>query len=238
MLISAAIFLIALLYSSVGHAGASGYIAVMTLFGLAPEVIKPTALMLNILVAGIALWQFHRAGFFSRHLFLVFAVSSVPFAYLGGYIHVSSVVFRVLVGLVLLYSAVYFLFKQPDYEPKPPLNQVAIPIGAGLGFLSGLVGVGGGIFLTPLLILARWAPVKKAAAVSAAFILVNSVSGLLGSVTHSRQWPSCALPMSIAAVLGGTLGAHLGSRYLSVALTKQLLAVVLIIAGIKLLFIT
>jgi len=233
----AAILVVAFLYSSVGHAGASGYIAVMTLFGLAPEVIKPAALVLNILVACIATWQFWRGGHFSWKLFWPFAISSVPCAFLGGYLNLPTQLFRIVIGAVLLYSAAWFFIRpKPDAEPHLPTKPVSVSIGAGLGLLSGLTGVGGGIFLTPLVILMRWARTKTASAVSALFILVNSISGLTGSITSTRQIPFFALPMAAAAIAGGSVGSYLGSYRFSPLVIKRLLAVVLAIAGVKLIF--
>src|SRR5207249_4728429 len=176
-----AIAVIAFLYSSVGHAGASGYIATITLFGLATTVIRPTALVLNILVASISAFQFWRAGHFAWKLFWPFAVLSIPAAYLGGYLQPSASVLRTLIGLVLLFSVARFIFRRED-PPKveQPSVPTAIGLGAGIGFLSGLTGTGGGIFLTPLLLFCHWAHIRQAAAVSALFILVNSISGLSG----------------------------------------------------------
>ncbi len=233
--ICSAITLVAFLYSSVGHAGASGYIAVMTLFGLAPAVIKPAALVLNILVACLTSYQFWRAGFFSWRLFWPFAVLAFPLAFVGGYVNLPTKAFKVLVGLVLLYSALRFFRQQRDEEIlTPPYKTIAIPVGAGLGLLSGLTGTGGGIFLSPLLIFMRWATIKTAAAVSAVFILVNSISGLLGNISSTKQLPWLALPLAIAAVTGGAIGSYLGSHNFSTAFIKKLLAVVLTIAGLKL----
>ena len=230
---------VACLYSSVGHAGASGYIAVMSLVGLAPAVIKPTALVLNILVASIATWQFWRAGHFSWRLFWPFAVLAIPCAFAGGYVNLPTHVFRVLVGIVLLFSAVRFLSKpMEDSVRREPPRFVAIPTGAGLGLLAGLTGTGGGIFLTPLLLLMRWATTKQAAGVSALFILVNSVSGLLGNVSSTQRIPSYAIPLAAAAVIGGTIGSHLGSKRLPHTAIKRLLAIVLLIAGAKLILST
>jgi len=231
------ILVIAFLYSSVGHAGASGYIAVMTLFGLAPVVIKPAALLLNILVASLTVWQFWRAGHFSWKLFWPFGVLSVPFAFLGGYINLPTHFFKILVGAVLLYSAArFFVQSGPDAEPREPSKPIALATGAGLGLLSGLTGTGGGIFLTPLLIFMRWARTKTASAVSAMFILVNSISGLLGNISSTRELPLFALPMVVAAVAGGAAGSYLGSRQFSPNFIKKMLAVVLTIAGLKLIF--
>ena len=200
ILLCLAILLVAFLYSSVGHAGASGYIAVMTLFGLAPTVIKPSALVLNILVASLAAWQFWRAGHFSWSLFWPFAVLSIPLAFLGGYINLPTHLFKILVGLVLLYSAVRFFFesKTDDREIIPPTKSLAVVTGAGLGLLSGLTGTGGGIFLTPLMIFLRWSKTKTASAVSALFILVNSIAGLLGNISSTKQLPFFALPIAIS----------------------------------------
>lgn len=230
-----AIFVVAFLYSSVGHAGASGYIAVMTLFGLATSVVKPAALVLNILVACLATWQFWRAGHFSWKLFWPFAVSSIPFAFVGGYMNLPTHEFKIIVGIVLLYSAVQFLLRpMPDEEPHSPSKLVAVPVGAGLGLLSGLTGVGGGIFLTPLMIFMRWSRTKTASAISALFILVNSISGLSGNVAGTRQLPLFALPLTIAAFAGGSIGSYLGSRRLSPVAIKRLLGIVLLVAGLKL----
>ena len=237
LLICAAIAVVAFLYSSVGHAGASGYIAVMTLFSLAPTVIKPSALVLNILVASLTSWQFWRAGHFSWRLFWPFAILSVPLAFLGGYINLPTKVFKILVGLVLLYSAVRFLLEsKTDEEPHEPSKAVAISTGGVLGLLSGLTGTGGGIFLTPILIFKRWAKTKTASGVSAMFILVNSISGLLGNVSSTKQLPTFTLPLAVAAVTGGAVGSYFGSRQFSPVFIKKMLAVVLTIAGVKLIF--
>lgn len=231
------VFVIAVLYSSVGHAGASGYIAVMSLLSLAPSVIKPTALSLNILVASIATWQFYRAGHFSWALFWPFAALAVPFAFIGGHLNLPSHLFKVVLGIVLLYSAVRFLLesKQLLDVHQPPRAQ-ALASGAGIGFLSGLTGTGGGIFLTPLLLFMGWADAKRAAAVSALFVLVNSISGLAGNIASTKSLPSFIVPLLIAAALGGSLGSYLGSHRIQSSVIKKLLAIVLLIAGLKLIF--
>jgi uncharacterized membrane protein YfcA len=231
-----AVFLIAMLYSSVGHAGASGYIAVMSLLSLAPEVIKPTALSLNILVGSIATWQFYRAGHFSWSLFWPFAALAVPCAFIGGQLNLPTQLFKMLLGLVLLYSAMRFFVqsKQSTQIHEPPRAQ-ALVAGAGIGFLSGLTGTGGGIFLTPLLLIMAWADAKKAAAVSALFVLLNSIAGLAGNVSATKALPSFLVPLLIAAAFGGMVGAYFGSRRLPPHGIKKLLALVLLIAGLKLL---
>lgn len=236
-MLTLAVFAVAFLYSCVGHAGASGYIAAMTLFGLAPAVVKPTALALNILVATIASWQFRRAGHFSWKLFWPLALASVPCAFLGGYINLPTRAFKILVGLVLLASAARFLFDPPA---EPAANHPSLPkslgIGAGLGLLSGLTGTGGGIFLTPLGIFLKWDATKTVAAVSAVFILVNSASGLAGWLLKTRAFPGVAWPLTLAALAGGVAGSYLGSARLPHTAIKRLLAVVLAIAGYKLIF--
>lgn len=227
--------LVALLYSSVGHAGASGYIAVMSLFSIAPAVIKPTALALNILVACIGSYQFWRAGHFSWRLFWPFAALAVPFAFLGGYLNLPTHVFTIVVGLVLLFSAARFLIRPPaESEPHDPSRPVALGTGAALGLLAGLTGTGGGIFLTPLVIFMRWARTKTASAISALFILVNSIAGLLGNLSATKSFPAFAIPLGIAVILGGAAGSYYGSRRFPVTAVKRLLAIVLTIAGFKL----
>lgn len=235
LIISGCIVAVAFLYSSVGHAGASGYIAVLTLFNLAPATIKPTALVLNICVSILAGIQFHRAGHFSWRLFWPFAALSIPMAYVGGYANLPTRVFQVMVGIILLFSAIRFLF--PDRIESggtPPAKGVALPIGAALGLVAGLTGTGGGIFLTPLLLLKRWASTKAAAGVSAVFILANSLSGLLGNLGKTRHLPAPTMAFVAAAILGGLAGSYLGSRKFDHVTIKRLLAVVLLIAGAKL----
>jgi uncharacterized membrane protein YfcA len=232
-----AVGVIAFLYSSVGHAGASGYIAVMTLWGIAPTVIRPTALVLNILVASIGAFQFWRAGHFTWKLFWPFALLSIPAAYFGGYLQPSASVLRILIGLVLLFSALRLIFRRNDpAEIVTPSQPTAISVGAGLGFLSGLTGTGGGIFLTPLLLFCRWGHIRQAAAVSALFILVNSIAGLVGYLTKVHSIPSLGFILAAAAIIGGTVGSRLGSRHFPVPIISLLLATVLTIAGAKLIF--
>ena len=232
-----AIAVIAFLYSSVGHAGASGYIATMTLFGLATTVIRPTALVLNILVATIGSFQFWRAGYFSWKLFWPFALLSIPAAYFGGYLQPSASILRILIGIVLLFSAARLIFRRGDpAETVAPSKPTAVGIGAGLGFLSGLTGTGGGVFLTPLLLFCQWAHIRKAAAVSALFILVNSIGGLVGYFAAVHSIPTLGVTLAIPAIIGGAIGSHLGSRRFPVRAISILLAIILTIAGSKLIF--
>jgi hypothetical protein len=237
LLLTAGILAVAFLYASVGHAGASGYIAVMSLAALTPAQIKPTALVLNILVASIGSWQFWRAGHFSWRLFWPFALLSIPLAFVGGYLNLPSHVFKILVGIVLLFSAAYFFWKPNVDEVRvEPSRPIAIATGGVLGLFAGLTGTGGGIFLTPLLLVMRWARTKAASATSALFILVNSIAALLGNASSTQKIPAFVVPLAVAAVIGGSVGSWYGSRRFPPALIKRLLATVLVIAGLKLIF--
>jgi uncharacterized protein len=236
-LLPAAILVAAVLYSSVGHGGASAYLAVMALAGLAPAVMRPSALVLNLIVAAIAAVRFARAGHFCWRLFWPFAVASIPFAFLGGAITLPDAVYRRLLGVVLLFAA-YRLWRVfgGGGSLRTPSLLTALLWGAAIGMLSGLTGVGGGIFLSPLLLLARWAEPKPTAAVSAAFIWVNSFAGLLAKPASLAALPPGIPLWAIAAAAGGILGASLGSRRLPGLALRRLLALVLLVAGGKLLF--
>ncbi|MEP0546952.1 MAG: sulfite exporter TauE/SafE family protein [Rhodothermales bacterium] len=232
------VFVAAVLYASVGHGGASGYLAAMAFLGVAPPEMRPAALVLNVLVAGIGSVKFYRAGRFSWTAFWPFAAFSVPFAYIGGAATLPGAFYRPLVGLVLLYAA-YRLLRQPRGVPSTPAGAaphgVALAVGAVIGLLSGLTGVGGGIFLSPLLVLAGWTDVRTASGVAAAFILVNSVAGLLGQATQGAMLPPFLPGLAVAALAGGWIGAELGSRRLPAPAVRRLLGVVLIVAGLKML---
>jgi len=230
------VLVVAFLYSSVGHAGASGYIAVMSLVALSPTTIRPVALALNILVASIASWRFCRDGHFSWRLFWPFTISAVPLAFVGGSLSLPVTAFRFVVGIVLLFSSTWMVIRPPAESDvvQPPRLAIALGVGAALGLLSGLTGTGGGIFLTPLLLFFRWSPTRVAAGVSAVFILLNSVAGLLGALANSASIPTWTAPLAIVAVAGGVLGSHFGSRHFPQLLVKRMLAVVLLIAGLKL----
>jgi hypothetical protein len=234
LLLLLGVTVVAFLYASVGHAGASGYIAVMGLLSMSPALIKPTALTLNLLVASIGSWQFWRAGHFRWRTFWPFALTAVPCAFIGGYLHLPAAAFKLLVGIVLLCSAAVLLLRPPLERAAhlPPLP-MALAVGAALGLLAGLTGTGGGIYLTPLLIFMHWATTKTAAAVSALFILLNSGAGLIGHTVGGAVLPAVSLPLATAVVIGGTAGAWLGSRRLPQTAIKRMLAVVLAIAGLK-----
>jgi uncharacterized membrane protein YfcA len=208
----------------------------MSLLSLTPAVIKPTALSMNILVATIGTVQFVSAGHFSWRLFWPFGLLAVPFAFIGGYVTLPDAGFRSLVGAVLLFSAARLLLPgKGDRLPRTPPLPLALAAGAGIGLLSGLTGTGGGIFLTPLLLLMGWARPKEAAAVSALFILLNSTAGLLGNFSSTKSLPTFILPLLVTAGVGGAIGSYLGSRSFEPATIKRLLAAVLLVAGTKLL---
>ena len=229
----------AALYASVGHGGASSYLAVMGLFSFAPSVMKPTALALNILVAGVATAKFYRAGLFRWNLFWPFAVASVPAAFLGGATMLPARWYKIVVGIVLLYAAVWMFrssLRPVNKETHSPPLWAAILTGLLIGFLSGLTGVGGGIFLSPLLLYMGWAETRATSAVAAPFILVNSIAGLLGHISSVSQLPANIPAWAAVAVLGGWIGATYGSKKAPAPVLRQLLSVVLIVAGAKLMF--
>lgn len=227
------------LYSSVGHGGASAYLAIMALFAVPAEIMRPTALAMNLLVAGFATVRFVRAGEFNLRLFLSFGVSAVPFAYLGGTIHIPPEIYRPLVGIVLG-SAALRLWRQPivvaDRPVSAPSLYVSLPVGAGLGLLAGLTGTGGGIFLSPLILLLGWAKPRVTSGVAAAFILINSGAGLAGDFASLRTLPPETPWFLAAAGTGAVLGVWLGVRRLPQHRLVQLLGLVLIVAGFKLIF--
>jgi uncharacterized membrane protein YfcA len=235
--LGAAILVIAFLYSSVGHAGASGYLAAMALVGVSPEVMKPTALSLNVLVASITTIQFARAGHFSWPLFWPLAAASIPAAFLGGWIVLPAAYYRPLIGVVLLFSAwrMAVTSRRPETATRLPPRPQLLLAGGLLGFAAGLTGTGGGIFLSPLLLLCGWAGAKRTSAVSAVFILVNSVSGIAGLVAKTGALPGAIPLWAACALAGGVVGSTLGARRFDPGTLRRLLAVVLVIAGAKLL---
>lgn len=226
----------AALYSSVGHAGASAYIALMALFGIAPAVMRPTALALNILVASFTSLRYLRAGLFRWRTLWPFLIGALPFAVVGGAVQLPGQFYRPLVGVILIIAGVRFLWPRDlatNQEPHDPPIIAGVAFGALVGFLSGLTGTGGGIFLSPILLFAGWSDTRKASGVAAVFILCNSIAGLLGNVAMVKSLPS-DLPLYAAAVtFGAILGTVLGIKF-GVPLILKALGLVLIIAGCKL----
>jgi uncharacterized membrane protein YfcA len=232
-------FVGAALYASVGHGGASSYLAVMGLFSLAPDVMKPTALALNILVASVATFKFYRAGLFSWRLFWPFAVASIPAAFVGGAVMLPTRWYKSVVGVVLLYAAVWMFrsaLRPISKETHSPPLWAAVLAGLAIGSLSGLTGVGGGIFLSPLLLSMGWAETRATSGVAAPFILVNSIAGLLGHIASVSQLPPNVPVWGAAALIGGWIGASYGSKRAPVPVLRQLLSLVLVVAGVKLIF--
>jgi uncharacterized membrane protein YfcA len=236
--IAALIAIAAALYSSVGHGGASAYLAIMALFSLAPETMRPTALALNLVVATFAAARFALKGQTNWRLLGAFAVSAVPAAYIGGSVELPPHVYRPLVGVVLMLAAVR-LFWQPERLAERPVHTpsfaITLPTGAVLGLLAGLTGTGGGIFLSPLIILFGWEDARRTSGIAAAFIVFNSAAGLLGNLASVQRLPA-ELPILVVAVFAGALlGTWLGVSRLPRHRLLQGLAIVLVIAGLKLL---
>jgi len=239
LIIAILFFVGAALYASVGHGGASSYLAVMGLFSLAPDVMKPTALALNILVAGVATFKFYRAGLFRWGLFWPFAIASIPAAFVGGAVMLPARWYKIVVGVVLVYAAVWMFrsaMRPISKETHPPPLWAALVAGLAIGFLSGLTGVGGGIFLSPLLLRMGWAETRATSGVAAPFILVNSIAGLLGHIASVSQLPPSVPVWGAAALIGGWIGASYGSKRAPVPVLRQLLSLVLVVAGVKLIF--
>lgn len=229
-------FLVALLYSSVGHAGASGYLAIMAFLSFAPESIKPTSLILNIIVAGIASYRFISNGYFDKKIFLDFIVFSVPASYLGGLITLPAFYFKMLAGLFLIVAAVFLLIKVKKVEERKEIRNLWLMssvFGTLIGFFSGIIGVGGGIFLTPLILMFGWTSVKNVSGISALFIFLNSISALLGNFS-SIHLVDTNIPYWICAVIfGGMLGSYLGSKIFNRKVIIYCLFIVLLSAGLK-----
>ena len=229
----------AILYTSVGHAGSSIYIAIMSLFGVPAQVIKPTALVLNIIVSSYTSFKYIRAKLFDLKLYLPLAVGAIPMSFLGGSITLPEDVYKPIVGLILLFAGIMFLFQlapKLQGEPKHPHIAISILTGALIGLLSGLTGTGGGIFLSPLILFFGWTSVKGASGTAALFILTNSVFGLLGHISSVSNLPDALWIYAIAVVIGALIGTRLGIKQFSNDGVRRALGLVLIIASLKLIF--
>jgi len=229
----------AILYTSVGHAGSSVYIATMSLFGVPAQVIKPTALVLNIIVSSYTSIRYISAKLFDLKLYIPLAVGAIPMAFLGGSIDLPSNVYKPIVGAILFFAGIMFLFQlnpQETREPKHPPVAISVLTGAVIGLLSGLTGTGGGIFLSPLIIFFAWTSVKGASGTAALFILTNSVFGLLGHISSVSELPDALWLFAIAVIVGALIGTRLGIKQFSNEMVKRALGAVLIIASTKLIF--
>lgn len=239
LLLAAGMFLAALLYSSVGHAGASAYLALMALFGVQQAVMRPTALVLNIIVASLVSFRFVWAGVFRWRVLWPFLIGAAPFALLGGSLQLPGNFYKPLVGLVLLAAAARLLWpigSAARTETRDPPIVPAILGGAGIGFLSGLTGTGGGIFLSPLILFLGWAETRTISGVAAVFVLCNSVAGLFGNLASVGSLPA-QLPLYAAAVIAGAaLGSAMGISRLPKGMILKALGLVLVVAGLKLVF--
>ncbi|MCB9173203.1 MAG: sulfite exporter TauE/SafE family protein [Flavobacteriales bacterium] len=228
--------LVAFMYAAVGHGGASGYLALMALFGFAPETMKPTALVLNLFVAGISFLHYAKSGHFNKKLFFSFAITSIPLAFVGGMIEIDASLYKKILGVLLVFAILKMLnvFGKETNETKEIKIWQGLSVGGSIGFFSGLIGIGGGIILSPVILLMKWGNMKEAAAVSALFIWVNSAAGLAGQFSSGVHIDAQALILVAIAVVGGFLGGYLGSKKFNNKILRYLLAFVLLTACIKL----
>lgn len=230
------LIVVAFLYASVGHGGASGYLALMAFFSFAPETMRPTALLLNIFVSLIAFIQYYRSGYFTWSLFWPFAIASIPASFIGGMITVDAGVYKKILAVLLLFSVIKLLGLH-NQTRKLEVKQnmwAALIIGSVIGLFSGMIGIGGGIILSPLILLFLWAEMKQTAAVSALFIFVNSLAGLAGLLTKGFEFKEEMGFMILIALTGGIAGSYFGAKKFNNMLLNKILAVVLIIAAVKL----
>ena len=228
--------IVAFMYSAVGHGGASGYLALMALFGFAPEVMKPTALLLNLFVAGISFIHFTKSGYFNKKLFFSFALASIPLSFLGGLIEIDASLYKKTLAVLLVFAILRMLnvFGKETDEIKEVKIWQGIAIGGSIGFFSGLIGIGGGIILSPIILLMKWGRMKETAAVSALFIWVNSAAGLGGQLSSGVKIDSQSMILVGIGIIGGFLGGYLGSKKFNNNTLRYMLAFVLLIACVKL----
>jgi uncharacterized protein len=233
------LFIVAVLYSSVGHGGASGYLALMAVYGISSEITKPTALLLNVFVSLTSFIQFNRGGYFRKEIFLPLVLTSIPMSFAGGLLSLQEDVYKRILGVLLLFPVIRFLFF-PNVQASQlrPANFVlSLFIGIVIGFLSGLIGIGGGILLSPVLLLLKWTDQKQTAAISALFIFVNSLAGLSGQLIKGIEFTSEMFLYVAIAFAGGLTGAYMGALKLNQVILKNVLALVLLLAAAKLIFV-
>ncbi len=230
------LLVVAFLYSSIGHGGASGYLALMVLFSFSIHALKINALILNCFVSLISFLFFAKSKKFNSILFTPFAITSIPAAFLGGYLDVQENILKIILGTMLVFSVLYIngFFSKKEIEPKPIRESLALLFGLIIGLFSGMIGIGGGIMLTPVLLIMGWATIGEAASISALFIFANSLAGILGYLIKGNSLEVIKIEMIPVAVLGGILGSYLGSHYFSNRLLKTTLSIVVIVASIKL----
>ena len=230
--------IISFMYAAVGHGGASGYLAMMSLFGFVPETMKPTALLLNLFVAAISFIHYAKTGHFNKKLFLVFAIASIPFAFIGGMIEVDASLYKKILAGLLIFAVLKMLnvFGKESTQIKEVKTWQGLTVGGVIGFFSGLIGIGGGIILSPIILLMKWGKMKEAAAVSALFIWVNSAAGMGGQLSSGIKIDPQAFILVAIAVIGGFLGGYLGSKKMNNKALRYMLAFVLATASIKLFF--
>ncbi len=225
-----------MIYASVGHAGASAYLAVMAFMNFAPDVMRPTALTLNILVSLVAFVNYYRKSFFDFERFWPLAITSIPMAFVGGTILIRPAVYNILIGLALVSASVRLLIKPKENSSFEPVGRVTLMgIGAAIGLLSGLTGIGGGIFLTPIFVFFNWAPIKLIAGISSAFILVNSIAGLAGNYNGLQFISPHWIYYAAVVLVGGALGSLYGANYARNLVLRRILFFILLTAGVKML---
>jgi uncharacterized membrane protein YfcA len=231
--------IVSFLYASVGHGGASGYLALMAIFSVTPELMKPTALLLNLFVAAIAFYYYYKEGYFNKKLFISFAVASIPMSIIGGYIEVDTTIYKKILAVLLLFAILKMLniFGKESAIIRDIKLWQGIVVGGIIGFFSGLIGIGGGIILSPIILLFHWGKMKEAAAVSALFIWVNSAGGLIGQLSSGVNLNMQSFGLVAIALIGGVFGAYYGSKKLNNQNLRYLLATVMAIACFKLFYV-
>ena len=231
--------IVSFLYASVGHGGASGYLALMAIFSVTPELMKPTALLLNLFVAAIAFYYYYKEGYFNKKLFISFAIASIPMSIIGGYIEVDTTIYKKILAVLLLFAILKMLniFGKESAIIRDIKLWQGIVVGGIIGFFSGLIGIGGGIILSPIILLFHWGKMKEAAAVSALFIWVNSAGGLIGQLSSGINLNIQSFGLVAIALIGGVFGAYYGSNKLNNQNLRYLLATVMAIACVKLFYV-